>query len=187
MGSEFGQFDEWNNNEQLQWNLIEKYDSHRETQKFFKDINKFYLDNKCLWKYDYDPKGFEWIDADNKEQSIFIFMRKADKPEDTLIMIFNFKSDVYYDFKVGVPYYGEYIEKFNSDSKIYGGSDQIISDDLIAEKSWFHNQPYSIKVKVPPMAALILGVKSIYKEDKITKKTVDSIDNQIKDKIDKEE
>lgn len=180
MGSEFGQFDEWDNNNQLQWNLIDEYDTHKETQKFFIDINKFYKEHECMWKYDYDPKGFEWIDADNKEQSIFIFMRKSDKPEDTLIFIYNFKPVVYYDFKIGVPYYGKYVEKFNTDAKEYGGSDQIMDAELLSDVAPFHNQKYSINVKVPPMGALVLGVKEICKEPKpIEDKKDKKVDNKL--------
>ena len=171
MGSEFGQFIEWRHKEQLEWQLIDEFKQHADTQKFFKEINNFYKDNEALWKYDYDGKGFEWIDADNNEQSILVFMRKSDKPEDTLIFICNFTSSVYYDFKIGVPYYGEYVEKFNTDSEVYGGSDQVIEGILVSKKEGFHNQKNSLLIKVPPMAALVIGVKSIYKEKKVVKKS----------------
>lgn len=170
MGSEFAQFIEWRHKEQLEWELIDKK-QHADTHKFFKDINNFYKKNESLWKYDYDGKGFEWIDADNNEQSILVFMRKSDKPEDTLIFVCNFTPAVYFDFKIGVPYYGEYTQKFNTDSKKYGGSDQVIGDVLVSKKEGFHNQKNSLEIKVPPMAALVLGVKSIYKEKIIEKKT----------------
>ncbi|WP_420808492.1 1,4-alpha-glucan branching protein GlgB [Clostridium manihotivorum] len=156
MGSEFGQFIEWRNHEGLEFELAEKFDMHRDTKQFFKDINRFYIDNEALWKFDYDPKGFEWIDANNATQSIIVFMRKTDNPLDTLIYVCNFTSVVYYDFNIGVPYLGDYKEVFNTDSKEYGGSGQIIDEVLFSEKASWHNQKYKLKIKVPPMATLIL-------------------------------
>jgi 1,4-alpha-glucan branching enzyme len=156
MGSEFGQFIEWRNHEGLEFELAEKFDMHRDTKQFFKDINRFYIENEALWKFDYDTKGFEWIDANNSTQSIIVFMRKTDNPLDTLIYVCNFTSVVYYDFNIGVPYLGDYKQVFNTDGKEYGGSGQIIDEVLFSEKSSWHNQKYKLKIKVPPMATLIL-------------------------------
>ena len=160
MGSEFGQFIEWREYEGLQWSLIEDYDMHRKTQLFFKNMNHYYKDNKALWEGDYKAEGYEWIDADNCDESIYSFIRRDSKSDECLIFICNYTPVVRYDFKVGVPLLGEYIEDFNTDSEIYGGSGQIITDPLIAEEVPHNNQPYSIKVKVPPMAAIILKVNN---------------------------
>ena len=73
MGSEYGQFTEWHEYEELQWNLTEENDMHKKTQLFFKDMNHYYKDNKALWENDYEPEGYEWIDADNCDESIFSF------------------------------------------------------------------------------------------------------------------
>ncbi|AOR24716.1 1,4-alpha-glucan branching protein GlgB [Clostridium taeniosporum] len=162
MGCEFGQFVEWREYEELQWFLIDKYDMHRQTQEFFRDLNHFYIDNKALWELDYDDKGFTWIDADNNSQSILEFIRRSRDDKDTLIFISNFTPVVYYDYKVGVPFLGEYEEVFNTDDSKYGGSGQVMGEILVSEKSEYHNQPYSLQVKVPPMATLVLKIKSIY-------------------------
>lgn len=172
MGCEFGQFIEWRELEQLDWMLINQYDMHLNTQNFFRDINNFYKENTALWKYDYEYNGFEWIDADNMAKSIFVFMRKADNPEDTLIFITNFTPVVYYDFKIGVPYLGEYKEVFNTDNYIYGGSGQTIYDVLYSEEGKYNNQKYNINVKVPPMATLILKPTSIKKENEENKNII---------------
>ena len=76
MGSEFAQFIEWRNREELEWKLIEQYDMHRDTQKFFKALNGFYKENNALWCGDYSIDGFKWIDADNATQSILVYMRR---------------------------------------------------------------------------------------------------------------
>ena len=163
MGSEFGQFIEWREYEELEWKLIESFDMHKRTKDYFRKINNFYKENNSLWELDYSPEGFKWIDADNNEQSILIFMRKGKKDKDTLIFICNFTPEVYYDFRVGVPYLADYKEVFNTDNKDYGGSGQTMEDVLVAEDISYHNMPYSIKVKVPPMAVSIIGIKSFSK------------------------
>lgn len=156
MGSEFGQFIEWRNREGLEFKLVDEFDMHRDTQKFFSDINVFYKENEALWKYDCDPKGFEWIDADNAAQSIIVFMRKADKLEDTLIYVCNFTPNAYNDFNIGVPFLGEYKEVFNTDSKEYGGSGQTIEGPLYSRNGSWQKQKYHLNVKVPPMGTLVL-------------------------------
>lgn len=165
MGNEFAQDIEWREYESLKWNLIEENEMNKKTQIFFKDINKVYIDNKALWELDHDNNGFEWIEANNNQQSILIFDRKSRKDDDTLIFIVNFKPEVYYDYQIGVPFLGEYEELLNTDDTIYGGSGQVMGTVLTSEKIPFHNQPYSIKIKVPPMATLILRVKKILQDE----------------------
>lgn len=165
MGCEFGQFIEWREYEELQWNLIDEFKMHKETQLFFKDLNKFYIENKALWQLDYDNKGFNWIEADNNDQSILIFNRKSRNDDETLIFIINFTSVLYYDYQIGVPFLGEYEEAFNSDNSKYGGSGQTIDTILIAEDTPYQNQPYSLRIKVPPMATLILRINEIKRNE----------------------
>ena len=168
MGSEFGQFIEWREYESLEWKLIEQFDTHKKTQDYFKSLNHFYKENKALWELDYDMEGFSWIDADNRDQSIITFMRKGRKKEDTLVFICNFTPQVYYDFRIGVPYKADYKEIFNSDRLEYGGSNQVMDETLVAENYAYNNQRYSVKIKIPPMATLVLNITK-FNEDKITK------------------
>ncbi len=77
---------------------------------------------------------------------------------------------MYYDYQIGVPFLGSYEEVFNSDDSKYGGSGQIMGEMLVSEKTQFHNQPYSLKVKVPPMATLILKVNEINVDKEIKEK-----------------
>ena len=158
MGSEYGQFTEWHEYEELQWNLTEENDMHKKTQLFFKDMNHYYKDNKVLWENDYEPEGYEWIDADNCDESIFSFIRHDKKNNESLVFVCNYTPVVRYDFRIGVPKLGEYVEDFNTDNEIYGGSGQVIDDVLLAEEIPYNNQPYSVKIKVPPMAAIVLKV-----------------------------
>ena len=160
MGCEFGQFVEWREWEELQWNVIEEFDIHRKTKEYFKGLNHFYLDNSSLWSLDYEEKGFKWIDADNSEQGVFSFMRIGKNKKEKLIFICNFTPEVYYDFKVGVPELGEYVEVFNSDSLEFGGAGNIMGDSILkATEESFKDFDYSISVKVPPLGTLVLKVK----------------------------
>ncbi|OOM16672.1 1,4-alpha-glucan branching protein GlgB [Clostridium saccharobutylicum] len=173
MGNEFAQRIEWREYESLQWNLINELEIHKQTQLFFKDLNHLYLDNKAFWELDHDYRGFNWIEADNSEQSVLIFARRSRNDEDTLIFIINFTSKVYYDYQIGVPFLGVYEELFNTDDSKYGGSGQIMGTDLVAEKEGFQKQPYSLKIKVPPMATLILKIKEIKNEKEVDELRID--------------
>jgi len=160
MGCEFGQFVEWREWEELQWNVIEEFDIHRKTKEYFKALNKFYLENSSLWSLDYEEEGFKWIDADNSEESVLSFIRIGKNKKEKLIFICNFTPEVYYDFKVGVPELGEYVEVFNSDSLEFGGAGNIMGDSILkAKEKSFKDFDYSISVKVPPLGTLVLKVK----------------------------
>ncbi|ELC8349872.1 1,4-alpha-glucan branching protein GlgB [Clostridium perfringens] len=160
MGCEFGQFVEWREWEELQWNVIEEFDIHKKTQEYFKALNHFYLENGSLWSLDYEEEGFKWIDADNSEESVLSFIRIGKNKKEKLIFICNFTPEVYYDFKVGVPELGEYVEVFNSDSLEFGGAGNIMGDSILkATEESFKDFDYSISVKVPPLGTLVLKVK----------------------------
>lgn len=160
MGCEFGQFVEWREWEELQWNVIEEFDIHRKNKEYFKALNHFYLENNSLWSLDYEEEGFRWIDADNSEESVLSFIRIGKNKKEKLIFICNFTPEVYYDFKVGVPELGEYVEVFNSDSLEFGGAGNIMGDSILkATEESFKDFDYSISVKVPPLGTLVLKVK----------------------------
>lgn len=167
MGCEFAQFIEWREYEQLEWKLIDNFEMHKLTQDYCRSLNNFYKEHNALWELDYDTNGFEWIDADNGNQSIFTFIRRGNKAEDTLIFACNFTPVVYYDFRIGVPYKAEYNEIFNSDKKEFGGSNQVNENVILSEKVEYHNKPYSISLKVPPMAVSILAIDKLINDSDI--------------------
>ena len=156
MGSEFAQFVEWREYEQLQWHIIDQYHTHKETLLFFKQLNHFYTANKALWECDYEQSGFEWIDADNSEQSILSFIRHGKDPKDSLIFVLNFTPMVYYDYHLGVPQAGNYQEVFNSDSMEFGGSGQVIGEKIHTLGEGAHGFGQKISLKIPPQAAIVL-------------------------------
>lgn len=171
MGCEFGQFIEWREYEELDWQLVDNYEMHKRIKDFVRELNNLYKNNKALWELDYDEEGFTWLDADNSEQSIVSFIRRGKMDKDTLIILCNFTPNVYYDFKVGVPYLADYKEILNSDDSRFGGSGQVMEGILKAEEIPFNNQPYSINIKVPPMGATILAIDK-FNEFIIKSKTI---------------
>ena len=160
MGTELGQRIEWRDYEQLEWELVDKYPEHNGLQEYIKDINNLYKNNKAMWELDCSPEGFKWIDPDDNKNSILSFVRQGKKPDDILIFICNFKSEVHYDFKYGVPYAKTYVELLNSDAKKYGGSGEIMGTEakLVAQDGKYNNFDYYINIKVPPMGTVILTI-----------------------------
>lgn len=163
MGSEIGMYAEWKDKEQLDWFLLD-YPYHKGLQDFVRDMNKLYLKERPLFELDYKTEGFKWIDADNNTQNIASYMR-TDRKGNTLIIVLNFSSNVYYDFTVAVDHPGKYKEYFNSDKKEYGGSNQTISKYLFSELLEVNGFKHAIKGKIPPLGFVI------YKKVKERKRT----------------
>ncbi|MGL4847739.1 MAG: 1,4-alpha-glucan branching protein GlgB [Clostridium sp.] len=156
MGSEFGQFIEWNISKQLDWHLPEEYPMHKDTQVFFKSLNYFYKDNYELWIKDYELDGFTWIDADNRNQSVYSFIRYGDLVDGILIFIINFTPVGYEEYEIGIPKKGIYKEAFNSDDKAYGGMGNLNLNILKSFSKSTHGFSNTIKIKIPPMSGVIL-------------------------------
>lgn len=155
MGGDFAQFIEWRADTELDWFLLD-YEMHRKHQNFVRDLNKLYRQEKALWENEQDWTGFAWIDANNAQQSILIFCRKARKAENFLIIIINFQVNRYEDFRVGVPHRGTYQEIFNSDQAVYGGEDHVNRSLLFTETVPWHDQLYSVTINMAPLATIIL-------------------------------
>ncbi len=157
MGGDFGQFVEWQYEESLDWHLLE-FKPHKQLQLCFKDLARFYQKENSFWYFDHAWAGFEWIDPHDKSQSIISFMRKGSKGNFVIIIV-NFTPVVRYDYRLGVPRLGTYKEVLNTDNLKYGGSGQI-NTDLQAQATAWHNQPYSIQLKIPPLATIYLQLKT---------------------------
>ncbi|CAG7648696.1 1,4-alpha-glucan branching protein GlgB [Paenibacillus allorhizosphaerae] len=162
MGGEFGQFDEWKDLEDLDWELL-GYDSHRSMHRFVRDLNRVYLREASLWELDHRPEGFSWIDPHDHKQSIVTFMRKSSKPEDHLIVVSNFTPVFHEKYRIGVPFAGDYVELLNSDAGEYGGSGQLNAGMLKAINRPCHNQPFSLQIAVPPLATVFFKPINIHR------------------------
>jgi 1,4-alpha-glucan branching enzyme len=156
MGNEFGQFIEWRFYEGLEWFLLD-YDHHRQHQEYIKALNHVYLEQSCFWLRDFSWEGFQWIDADNRDQSVLSYVRRGDKPNDLALVVINFQTHSHFDFRLGVPKAGHYEEIFNSDETRFGGSGKHYNPaPILAEKVPAHGQNWSISVTVPPLGGIIL-------------------------------
>lgn len=155
MGTELGQFAEWKDKEQLDWNLLD-YEMHEKMNLFVKGLLKIYKRSKPLYELDNVYEGFEWIDADNAHQSVFSFIRKGMKPEDYLIIVCNFTPEAYSGYRIGVPKPESYREILNSDAPEFGGSGVVNKKVIKAEETEFHGRTWSVVMNIPPFGISIL-------------------------------
>ena len=158
MSTEYGPFIEWREYESLEWFLLD-YPSHRMHQGYVAALNHLYRLTPALWEDDHTWEGFHWLDADDAAQSILIYRRTGKKKTQAVTVLLNFQPDVYEDFRIGVPYPGEYQEIFNSDRTEFGGSGKYNPGTILAEKVPCHGEKYSVRVTVPPIGGLILRKK----------------------------
>ncbi|MFZ8787798.1 1,4-alpha-glucan branching protein GlgB, partial [Thermocrinis sp.] len=154
MGGEFGQWREWDHNQSLDWHLLE-YFPHRGVQRLVKDLNELYRKEKALHELDCDPAGFEWVDFSDYEQSVISFLRKSRSGEMVLVVL-NFTPVPRYNYRVGVPKGGLWLEIFNSDSELYGGANIGNMGRVVAEDVPFHGRQYSLSLTLPPLGAVFL-------------------------------
>jgi 1,4-alpha-glucan branching enzyme len=156
MGGEFAQEREWNHDTQLDWQLLDHPD-HRGVQALIRDLNGVYRRQPALHVHDCDPQGFEWLIANDAEQSVFAFMRKS--ADQQVIIVCNFTPVPRHDYRVGLPFNGAgaWREILNTDSQIYGGSEV---GNLGAAKPVqaieTHGRSHSISLTLPPLATLYL-------------------------------
>ncbi|MBS6644592.1 MAG: 1,4-alpha-glucan branching protein GlgB [Clostridiaceae bacterium] len=150
MGQDFGQIAEWNENESLEWNLLE-YPIHRQMKEYVKSLNQLYAAYPALSEMDYHPEGFEWINSTAAEDNIVVFLRKTRKKEETLLFVCNFAPVVHKKFKVGVPFAGKYKEIFCSDSAEFGGSGLTNGRAKSSKKDECDAREDSITIQLAPL------------------------------------
>ncbi|GAA4280257.1 1,4-alpha-glucan branching protein GlgB [Gaetbulibacter aestuarii] len=154
MGGEFGQYNEWNFQGSLDWNLLE-YKPHKTLQTFFKDLNKFYTSHPALFEKAFTNEGFEWINFGDSENSVMSYIRKGKDPKNDLVVVCNFTPSMHENYSIGLPEDGNLKEIFNSDLKKYGGSG-VSNKKIIpaTEKEW-NGKPFSAEITIPPLSVTI--------------------------------
>jgi 1,4-alpha-glucan branching enzyme len=155
MGGEIAQWNEWDFDRSLQWDLLQ-WDTHRGVQKCVADLNRLLREQKALHELDFDGRGFEWIDCHNWEESTLSYLRRAKDPDDFVIVACNFTPVPRMKHRLGVPQPGWYREIFNSDSAYYGGSNIGNGPGVTAEPIGHHGRPASVLVNLPPLATIVL-------------------------------
>ena len=167
MGAELGQWHEWDFASQLDWYLLENKEN-QQTQRFFKDINRFYLSQSPLWDIDFSWEGFEWLVADDNHNNVVVFVRRDRKGRE-LIAAVNFSPVGRADYRFGVPPKKTYREVFTTDLPAYGGTgDWRNEGELLTESIPSHGKPCSLCVTIPPLGAVFFAGEGEWQEEEKT-------------------
>ena len=154
MGNEFAQFIEWRDYEELEWFLLQNA-THAGVQAFIRELNHVYRAEKALWEIDNSWDGFDWIDADNNEQGILSFVRKA-KDGSAVLCVLNFRPESHESFRLGVPLAGAWQEILSSDDTRFGGSGKTNPRRLHTKKIPSHGRDASLVLTVPPLGGTLI-------------------------------
>lgn len=152
MGCEFGQFIEWDYKKELDWLLL-AYPMHQKMQDYVAKLNKIYLKKSCLWEIEDSWDGFQWINADDKNNNCFTY-RRINRQKKELIIAINFSGRTLDYYRIGVRK-GRYKEILNSDWQEFGGYD-VRNDVVVSEKINANNMKNSIVIKIPKLSIIIL-------------------------------
>ncbi|GAB5490124.1 MAG: 1,4-alpha-glucan branching enzyme [Phototrophicaceae bacterium] len=155
MGSEIGQWTEWSETRSLDWHLMDM-NTHSSLNKFVKDINALYKAEPALYEIDFDPRGFEWIDANDAENSTFIYLRYAKDRDNFVVVLLNFTPVPRLGYRVGVPEKGYYSEILNSDADVYGGSNIGNLGGVHTEDVGAHGYEQSLHLSLPPLGIVVM-------------------------------
>jgi 1,4-alpha-glucan branching enzyme len=155
MGGEFGQRNEWNHDTSLDWDLLEQ-PRHQGVQMWVRDLNRLQAAEPALHELDFDPRGFDWIDCHDAENSIVSLERRGQNPEDRVIAVFNFTPVPRYSYLVGVDRAGDWVEVANSDAAEYGGGGVGNRGRAVALAVPAHGRSHSLSLTIPPLGALFL-------------------------------
>ncbi len=155
MGGEFGQEREWNHDQSLDWHLLADA-AHRGVQALVRDLNNLYRSQPSLHRLDCEPAGFDWIDAADADQSVLSFLRYGGEGTAPVVVVCNFTPVVRHGFRLGVPRGGRWVERLNTDSAVYGGSNVGNLGGVEAQESAAHGRPFSIELALPPLSTLVL-------------------------------
>ena len=153
MGAELAPWTEWSHDHPLPWELLDA-PMHGGVARFVEDLGRVYASSPALWEADHEPDGFAWIDASDVEASVYAWIRRAGS--DLAVVVLNLTPVPRYDYRLGLPIGGRWVEAINSDSEHYGGSNLgNLGGVQAVDESW-HGQPFSASLTLPPLSGLIL-------------------------------
>jgi 1,4-alpha-glucan branching enzyme len=155
MGGEFGQYNEWNHEHSLDWNLLD-FKPHRQLQQYVRELNAVYRSEPALYKVDFSPEGFSWISCNDWENSVISFLRKGRRPEDEVIVACNFTPVPRFRYDLAAPTSGPWHEVLNSDAREYGGSGIQNPPQIPTTAEPRFGLPFSLTVTLPPLGVVIL-------------------------------
>ena len=155
MGNEFAQLNEWNHDSSLDWHLL-AYGLHQGVKKTLQKLNSIYSQEKAFYECQYDQKGFEWIDIGDSVNSVISFIRRGNYDDNVIVIVCNFTPVTRYDYHIGVPLEGKWIELFNSDESGLGGSNIRNQGQIESWKQQTHGRPFTLSLTLPPLGAVYL-------------------------------
>lgn len=157
MGSEFGQWNEWNFSSSLDWHLTQ-YKDHKGIQHTLASLNKMYKKHPAFYKHNYTQKGFEWIDFNDNRNSVVSFVRKSE--ENIILAVFNFTPEPKYNYRIGSYLPGKWQLLLNSDKEEFGGSDFKIKKTTKTQNTGWQGRQSSLVLDLPPLSALFYQYKT---------------------------
>jgi len=152
-GAEFGQNEEWNFQQSLDWHLLE-HKPHQGLQALIRGLNEFYKEEPALHEKQFSAEGFEWIDYNDAENSVLVYIRKGNKPKDDVIIACNMTPIPREKYRIGLPKKGKLVEIFNSDNKAYFGSGEFKNDTVVSELVDWQFRKHSVEITVPPLGMI---------------------------------
>lgn len=158
MGGEFGQYQEWNFEKSLDWNLLD-FEPHKNTQNYVAALNQFYKTTPALFEKGFSSEGFEWLNYEDATNSVIAFIRKGVKAENDIVVICNFTPNTLLNYRLGMPQKGKLKELFNSDAKEFGGSGLCNTRQINIKKIPWNGRSHSAEINLPPLGIIILNLK----------------------------
>jgi 1,4-alpha-glucan branching enzyme len=155
MGGEFAQGSEWNHDQSLDWHLLDVH-WHSGVQQLVRELNRAYRELPALHELDCEADGFEWIEANDAEHSIYAFVRKSRNGKRPVLVVSNFTPVLQGGCRIGVTGPGFYQERINTDADIYGGSNAGNVGGVEAEQVESHGREWSVRLTIPGLSTLIL-------------------------------
>ncbi|PIR14653.1 MAG: 1,4-alpha-glucan branching enzyme [Flavobacteriales bacterium CG11_big_fil_rev_8_21_14_0_20_35_7] len=158
MGGEFGQYQEWNFEKSLDWNLLD-FEPHKNTQNYVAALNQFYKTTPALFEKGFSSDGFEWLNYEDATNSVIAFIRKGVKTENRVVVICNFTPNTLLNYRLGMPQKGKLKELFNSDAKEFGGSGLCNTKQINIKKIPWNGRNHSAEINLPPLGIIILNLQ----------------------------
>jgi 1,4-alpha-glucan branching enzyme len=153
MGQEFAQQNEWAESRGLEWWALDD-PGHQGVSHALRDLNAVYRATPALWQLDHSPEGFEWIDSDDADHNTLAYIRHGVDTPDAVVVV-NFAGVPHENYRLALPHGGRWIEAFNSDAEMYGGSGVGNLGEIEARPDPHYGRPYSASVRIPPLGAVI--------------------------------
>jgi len=160
MGGEIAQRQEWRHDGQLDWHVLQ-YEPHSGVMQLVSDLNRLYRTEPALHEIDTEPGGFEWVEANDSDSSVYGFVRRPKHGTDVILCVLNFTPVQRSGYRIGVPAPGYWKEILNTDAGVYWGGNVGNSGGVQAEAVPCHGKPYSVTLTVPPLAGVYLKGQAI--------------------------